>query len=152
MHSLKLLLTVLTVSALAAGNCHAGPYADDLSKCLLESTTKQDRVDLVQWMFAAASAHPAVQPYSSVTEEQLDAANKKMADLMMRLLTETCRETTIKALKYEGLATIESSFNLLGQVAGQELFASPEVAEALTGMEKYFDESKLEALVEISEE
>ena len=34
------------------------------------------------------------------------------------------------ALQYEGASTLETSFMILGQVAGQELFSSPEVAAA----------------------
>jgi hypothetical protein len=38
------------------------------------------------------------------------------------------------------------SFNVLGQVAGTELFSSPEVAKAMSGLEKYADSAKIEAL------
>lgn len=121
----------------------AGVYTDDLSKCLVESTTEQDRVGLVRWMFVAASAHPAVRPISNVTEADLDAANKGMAELVVRLLTESCRDAARKAVQYEGTSTFEASFEVLGGVAGQELFGSPEVAAALAGLEKHMDGQRL---------
>ena len=124
----------------------AGPYADELSKCLVESTSQRDRTELVRWFFASAALHPAVKPMSNVTEAQLDSANKSIADLMTRLLVDSCRLETEEALQYEGLSTIEVAFSVLGQVAGTELFSSPEVAEGLAGLESHFDR---EALAEL---
>ena len=143
--SMKILVTgIVTLACVPA--LFAGPYTDDLSRCLVESTTDEDRVNLVKWMFASASAHPAVQPLSTVSEEQLESANREMGELLMRLLTESCVDATKKAIKYEGEATIQTSFQVLGQVAGQELFASPEVTAALSGLDKYLDKEKLQAL------
>ncbi len=125
---------------------NAGPYTDDLSKCLVESTTKDDRVALVRWMFAAASAHPAVASIATVSAEDLDKANAETGALFMRLLTETCEDKARKALAYEGNTTIPTSFQILGQVAGSELFSSPEVTQAMAGLRHHIDEKKLEAL------
>ena len=124
----------------------AGPYSDTLAKCLVSSTTTEDRSSLVRWMFTAASLHPAVKPISNVSDEQLDEANRIIANLVTDLLTESCREETEQALQYEGTTTIQTSFMVLGQVAGQELFASPEVAAGLSGLEKHIDEEKLGSL------
>jgi hypothetical protein len=38
------------------------------------------------------------------------------------------------------------SFQVLGQVAGAELFQSPEVARVMAGLEKHVDKKKLDAL------
>lgn len=124
----------------------AGPYADDLSKCLVSSTSKDDRAALVTWMFAAASAHPAVKSLATVTPKQLDDANKRVAGLFMHLLTESCKSQTEQAMQYEGASTLQASFQVLGQVAGQELFASPEVGAAMAGLGKYVDEARLKEL------
>ncbi len=69
-----------------------------------------------------------------------------MGNLLMRLLTESCKKEAEKALEFEGDATMQASFQVLGQVAGRELFASPEVAEGMAGLEKYLDKDKLESL------
>ena len=125
---MKLFVAVLVVVIsvmLASQKVHAGPYADALSRCLIESTSRDDRTDLVRWLFSAASKHPAVKPISNVSDAQLDAANKTIADLVTRLLTDSCRAQTKEAIQYEGTSTLETSFRLLGEVAGQELFSSP---------------------------
>jgi hypothetical protein len=125
---------------------HAGIYADDLSRCLIENSSKEDRLALVRWLFTAATAHPAVADVAKVSPEQLDQANKTTADLFMRLLTDSCVAQAKKAVEYEGPATFAVSFQVLGQVAGAELFGSPEVNAAMAGLEKYTDKTKLEAL------
>jgi hypothetical protein len=98
-------------------------------------------------MFAAASAHPAVKSISAVTPEQLDETNKNIGELFMRLTTESCREQTKNALSYEGILAIQGGFQVLGEVAGQEMFASPEVASGMAGLEKYIDNQAFESLM-----
>lgn len=140
------LLAVMALTLLPPVAATAGPYGDELGKCLVESTSQRDRVDLVRWMFSAAALHPAVKPIAAVTEEQLDEATQATGKLFMRLLTESCRAETEKALQFEGATTIETAFSVLGQVAGREMFSSPEVAAGLALLENYVDSEELEAL------
>lgn len=132
-------LTLLTAA-------YAGPYSDELSKCLLDSTSKKQRATFVRWMFVAGAAHPAVQDIANVSPELLDQANRDMADLSMTLLVELCREESEEALRYEGAVAFQFAFKTLGEVAGMELFSSPEVQTALAGYEAYLDAEKLQQL------
>ena len=127
---------------------NAGPYADDLSRCLVESTSSNDRAAFVRWMFAAGSAHPAVQDIANVSPEALESANKGMADMFMRLMTELCRDESKNAFKYEGQIAFQLAFKTLGEVAGTELFGSPEVTAAMGGFESHLDSAKLEQLTQ----
>lgn len=135
------------VAALSTGTAWAGVYTDDLSKCLVESTSTDDRTALVKWLFAAASAHPAIGTLSSVTPADLDSASQVVGGLFMRLLTESCKQQTQKALRFEGPATLQLSFSVLGQVAGTELFSNPVVANNMAGLQKFVDSKQLEALM-----
>ncbi len=135
---------ILVLLLFQANAVFAGPYTDDLSKCILESTTTDDRTALVKWMFVAFALHPAVKPLASVSKQQVEEANKQTAALVMKLLTESCTQQAQLAIKYEGQTAIRTSFQMLGQVAAKELFADPDVAAGLTGLEKYFDKNKLE--------
>lgn len=146
MNSLKMILIAATITASVPTSVYAGPFTDNLSKCLVESTSTRDRNALVQWMFSAASLHPAVQSIASVSEQQLDEATKSTAELFMKLLTETCKQETIKALEYEGNLTLQTSFEVLGQVAGRELFSSPEVNAGMSKLDTYLDQEKLKSL------
>ena len=124
----------------------AGVFADDLGKCLVNSTTKEDRANLIRWLFVAASHHPAVKPIATVTPAQQEESDKQMGTLFMKLLTESCKAEAQKALQTEGPGTIQFAFEVLGKVAGQELFSSPEVAGNLKGLAKYIDPEKIKAL------
>jgi hypothetical protein len=124
----------------------AGAFADDLGKCLVNSTTKEDRANLIRWLFVAASHHPAVKPIATVTPAQQEESDKQMGTLFMKLLTESCKAEAQKALQTEGPETIQFAFEVLGKVAGQELFSSPEVAGNLKGLAKYIDADKIKAL------
>ncbi|GGW92248.1 hypothetical protein [Alteromonas halophila] len=143
--SLRLLLAASIV--LASTSATAGIYTNDLSKCLVSSTNKEDRVALVKWMFTAASAHPAVSEIASITDQQIEIANQQVGDLFMRLLTESCLTQTKEAVTYEGMFAIQQGFQVLGQVAGQEMFASPEVAAGMAILQKYIDNDRIEAAV-----
>ena len=124
----------------------AGPYTDDLSRCLVASTTQTDRVALARWIFIAFSAHPSVAPISAVKADDIESANAEVGSLFMKLLTDSCREKTKAALKFEGPAAIQLSFQTLGQVAGRELMANSSVQARMAGFSKHIDESKIKEL------
>jgi hypothetical protein len=144
-----LLGLLLLFSARAAS---AGPYGDTLGKCLVSSTTSTEKTTLVRWMFAMMALHPDVQSSSSITPEQRAQLTKETAQLFQRLLIESCRNETREAIKYEGEATIQTSFSLLGQVAARELFLNPKVSGGLSELEKYIDGKKLKELFESSQQ
>lgn len=127
----------------------AGLYTDDLSRCLVESSTPHDKTLLVKWMFTSMALHPDVASMSNVTEAQRDAVNKATAEMFVRLMTDTCLAQSKKAIQYEGAVAVEQGFNVFGQVAGKELFAHPHVAQALTGLQAHIDPKKLENLLGI---
>jgi len=143
-----LLFAVVVAISSATTNLYAGAHTNDLSNCLVHSTSKQDRLALVNWLFSAASFHPAVKSIGSVTRDHLDAANKESAELFVRLLTESCKNESEKALELEGQSSIQASFDVLGQVAARELFSDPEVVAAVSGLDEYLDKKKLKTLVE----
>ena len=138
-HSMLRAGWVLALMLLCGGvgnpGAHAGVYTDDLSKCLVKSSDNNDRVTLVQWMFAALTLHPSVQSLASVNAEQRSTVNKKMASIFVRLLAENCRKETIDALKYEGPAALGVSFQVLGQVAGRDLMTEQHVANGMGELE-----------------
>jgi hypothetical protein len=91
----------------------------------------------MQWIFSAMSLHPAVSPLASITAEQRVAFDKKGAALFIRLMSADCRQQTIDALKYEGTAALQTSFQLLGQVAMRGLMSDAHVAEGLKKLGTY---------------
>ena len=121
----------------------AGLYTDDLSRCLIERSSPEDKIILVKWMFTAMALHPAVNTLATVPDEQREVANKAVADLFVNLLTDRCNEQVLKAMKYEGNQALSAGFKVLGSVAGQELFANPAVTGGLAKLNKHIDMDKL---------
>jgi hypothetical protein len=141
---MKKCLAVLVLCACAPA--YAGPFTDDMGKCLVRSATTEDKSLLVQWMFATMTIHPDVKHMGQVTDAQRAQLNKKMGDLMVALLSERCAKESREAVKNEGMQAVESSFNLLGQVAAQALFTNADVAAGLSEFAKGIDEAKLKGL------
>ena len=142
----KTRLAAFLLAMLATGSASAGVYTDALGKCLVDNTTTEDRTMLVRWLFTAASAHPAISSLSTVSAADRDAANKTTASLFVRLLTESCKDAAMTAMKFEGPATLQLSFQVLGQVAGAELFSNPQVAAVMADLDKHLDPGALDLL------
>ena len=113
----------------------AGPYSDDLSKCLVRSTGDTEKRALVKWIFAAVALHPEVADIASVTPAQRTE--------MTRNTAESCRTEVQQAVQYEGAQTIGASFQVLGQVAARELFSNPAVAANMADLGKYIDQKRI---------
>jgi len=125
----------------------AGIYGDDLTRCLIERSSKSDHEALVQWLVVAILQHPTVAPLGKTTAADIDKANTAVGDLLMRLLTDACLDQTKKAIKYEPTA-IQAAFAVLGQVAAADIFADAHVKTVMSGVKDHIDNKKLEALKE----
>jgi hypothetical protein len=124
----------------------AGPFTDDLSRCMVRASTSQDQLVLVKWMFSAFALNPEVAPLSNITPEQREGLNQQTADLMQRLLLSDCREQTIAALKNEGTVSLQTSFSVLGAVAARGLMSGPSATAGLLGLVRHFDGAKFHDL------
>jgi hypothetical protein len=131
----------------AAGTSIAGPYGDDMAKCLVRSTNPDERNVLVRWIFAMFSLNPAVAPLVTMSAAQRDELDKSTGALFNHLLLESCHNETQLAVRYEGAAAIQYAFQIFGQAAGAELMRDPHVTEAAKGFVKFLDQDKLKALV-----
>jgi hypothetical protein len=121
----------------------AGPYSDDLSKCLVRSTGDADKRALVKWIFAAVALHPEVADIASVTPAQRTEMTRNTAKIFERLLADACRTEVQQAVQYEGAQTIGASFQVLGQVAARELFSNPAVAANMADLGRYIDQKRI---------
>lgn len=91
--------------------------------------------------------HPQVGRLAAVSDAQRTELNKGTALLFQNLLTKTCLTETRQALKYEGSATIQTSFGTLGQVAAREIFSNPQVAAGMADLGKYVDKKSFESVM-----
>ena len=134
----------LSLAGLPSDRAVAGVYSDELAKCLVRSTTDADKTYLMRWLFASMAVHPAVRSITSVSDAERTELNKNAAKLFERLITETCKTQTQEAVKYEGPATLQSSFEVLGQVAGRGLMSDPGVSKSMAEFANYLDKQKLD--------
>ncbi|WP_168417134.1 hypothetical protein [Acinetobacter indicus] len=121
----------------------AGPAIDQLSDCLVKSTTVTDKTAVLQWTFVALSAHPDLKHLSQVTPEQKQALDQKLATVLQRILVEQCSAQTKAVIQAEGIQAVGDSFQELGQITGEEILKNPEVKGQLQGVLRYVDLNKL---------
>ncbi|MCO8088972.1 hypothetical protein [Acinetobacter indicus] len=121
----------------------AGPAVDQLSDCLVKSTTATDKTAVLQWTFVALSAHPDLKHLSQVTPEQKQALDQKLAAVLQRILVEQCSAQAKAVIQAEGIQAVGSSFQELGQITGEEILKTPEIKSQLNGVLRYLDLNKL---------
>ena len=84
-------LCVATALSVTAQTANAGASVDQLSNCLVKSTTATDKTAVLQWTFAALSAHPDLKQFSNVTETQKTQLDKNLAQVL-QIGRASCRE------------------------------------------------------------
>ena len=141
---LRILLALLLFAL--SSSASAGPFNDKLAICLVKSTTQDDKLTLIRWIFAAMASHPGVRDLSEVSAGAGDKLNEQVADLFVSLLTDRCGTETQEAIKYEGQGAIGTSFEVLGRVAMQELMADGKVSAFMGGIDAHIDPKVSEQL------
>lgn len=121
----------------------AGTTVDQLSNCLVKSTTAADKTTVLQWTFVALSAHPELKKFSNVNEEQRTQLDKNLAQVLQRILVDQCASQTKAVIAAEGVQAVGDSFQELGQITGEEILENPEVESQLKGVLRYMDLNKL---------
>ena len=124
----------------------AGLYTDDLSRCIVDTTSAEDKTNLMKWIFVAMAQHPSVAPYSAAKPADVTALNEIIGKLFMHLLTETCQQKARDAIRIEGVGAIQAAFQVLGQVAASGLFSDPAVVKTMSDLNHYVDQAKLDEL------
>jgi hypothetical protein len=121
----------------------AGPTVNQLSDCLMKSTTVTDKTTVLQWTFVALGNHPDLKAFSNVTASQKEALDKNLATVLQRILVEQCSAQTKAVIAAEGVQAVGDSFQELGRITGEEILENPEVKSQLKGVLRYVDLNKL---------
>ena len=147
MKSFRKLVSSCLLTATISTVAHAGPYADDMAKCLVKSSTQADRATFIQFIFVAIAQHPDTKSLAKISPQQLDDSAKATGPLIQKLMSDSCRAETQAALRYEGMQTVFYAFQIFGQAAAAELFQNPQVAATFKQANKYMDPEKLKSLM-----
>ena len=97
-------------------------------------------------MFIAAASNPELADLATISAATRERSFRTVAALVNRILLAACRRETVEAVRHEGQAGLAGAFQALGQTAGEEMMATPQAQEILSGLDRYLDSSGLEAV------
>ena len=124
----------------------AGPFGDEMAKCLVTSTSNRDRTKLLKWIIRVYGVHPEVSFMVDLSDREIQVIDEDIADIFTRLLSEDCVDETKKALDYEGDNVMFTAFQTLGQVAAQGFIDHPSVERSISKFVELIDYEKLDYL------
>ena len=124
----------------------AGPFGDEMSKCLVLATSSKDNSLLGRWLVRVYGEHGDSKDLTNLSDYKKEKIDKDVARLFTRLLSEDCKVETKKALKFEGDLVMFNAFRTLGEVAGKELLEDNNVSKAINKFTEYVDYGKLKYL------
>ncbi|TAK90727.1 MAG: hypothetical protein EPO06_07410 [Burkholderiaceae bacterium] len=136
-------LIIAIIVSFAISPAMAGTYTDALQTCFAENTTGKDRKEMARWVFIGMAAHPEIKRLSNASDNDREQADRNLANLFTRLLTETCRAEAKAATKYEGEQAFKAAFGSLGQLAMQEIMTDQGVTNSMSAFARYLDKKKL---------
>jgi hypothetical protein len=121
----------------------AGPYADELKQCFIQSSTSNDNITLIKWMAKAMVAHPALTDFSAMKSSDKAIIDKEFAAYVEKILVGDCKKQTVATLENEGLGALQGSLTLLAQFVLKELMSQKEVATEFSAFTSHIDQGKL---------
>ncbi|WP_227562712.1 hypothetical protein [Acinetobacter calcoaceticus] len=127
---------------------HAGVYQDKLNQCFESSVTEQERKDLTQWIFFAMASNSELSGFTRISSDELILADKKIAKIYERILTQNCNMAVKDVVKNEGTNALEKSFEYLGQLAMRGMLVDKNVNQRIGKFAQYLDESKFKKAFE----
>lgn len=114
----------------------AGVYGDELTKCLVQSATEEDRVALATWMGVLIAQHDKVSEHVRTSYNDLVTTTDSAVDAVTTLTFQVCENEAREAIKYEGPEAYKNSFQYLATIAIQELMTNPSVSKAIVLYQK----------------
>jgi hypothetical protein len=126
-----------------SGVTHAGPFTDEMSKCLVSKTTEADKTLFVRWVYTAMSLHPDVESMANISEAMKENLSRDTVKLMINLITDRCKIETQQAIKFEGEKSFGHAFEVLGGSAMQGLMSNANVQQFFSDLNKYYDPQEL---------
>lgn len=144
---LALLVAALLFVTTPARPALAGPASDAAQACVNSSTTAADLEDLMIFSFAAASKHPKLQAYTTMTSVQRDAIYVRAGEVVNRIVFVDCREAMIEAMIQDGGPEYRIFINF-SEPMNRASMANPLVAREISLLRNYMDAEKFQALIE----
>ena len=140
----KLLIIALSFGVAFSSPANANPEA--LAACLTDSLNGKERKQLAKWIYFSLAVHPEMKPYSNVSVDVRADTDKYVAALVTRLLVDDCASQLRIAQKADP-SSIRKAFELVGQVAMQEIMTNPDVTSAVSSYAQYIDQKRINSIL-----
>ena len=139
-------VAVLSIGLFTGVSAVAGEPSEQLGTCLVDALNGKERKSLAKWIFFSMGAHPEIKSYMNSTVNVIQESDEYVGKLVTKILTEDCPEELSAAHNSDPRA-IQKAFELVGQVAMQELMSNPDTMKALTNYAQYADQDKINAIL-----
>jgi hypothetical protein len=138
------ILTAFTLGlALHALPAAAGPQAEALGQCFVNSTTAAESETISRWLFIVLAQQPAVRDLASIPEASQQETDLAMAKLVERMVTSACSQPAQQAFLQEGQGALTQSLQIFAQAAARKTFAEPAVASAANGFTRHINMARI---------
>lgn len=117
-------------------------HADALAQCMLAHTAPADKKAVIRWLVLSLATAPQVKGDLTVAAGAKDDADRQLATLFTRLVTEDCPDKARPLFKSGSPAAFRLAFAPLGQVAARDAFSDPDTAKAMMSYAQHIDFSK----------
>lgn len=139
-------IAVLSCAMLSFAPAVSATSTQAFAGCMVDTLNGKERKSLAKWIFLSISAHPEISTYSNVTDKDKLDSDKYVGALITRLLTVDCPTELVNANKADPMA-VQKAFELVGQVAMQELMSNEDTMRALTSYAQFTDQEKINSLL-----
>ena len=140
-------LTIGFSLAILEKPANAGPYQDDLIKCVNRNITDSDKVNLAGFIVLAFSSLPEMQGIVFIDEIRSESLIKAYTETIERLVLYDCYDESKLVVKFEGSESLASATNLIGQMTMRDNLSDPNVVRLFDRMEQYSSPDKWNELL-----
>jgi len=139
-------ITILLIAVLSVTSVFASTPTEQLGTCLVDTLNGKERKKLAKWIYFSIGSHPEMKAFMNATESNIQESDQYVGILITKILTVDCPKELYAANKSDPLA-IQKAFELVGQVAMQELMTNQDTMKAITNYVKYTDQEKINAIL-----
>ncbi len=116
---------------------------DALTRCLIESTSPDEKRVLVKWVFSVIAQHPDISAMTRIDPAQRSVIDRDAAKVFEQLLADQCAAPLRVAMKQSGTDAIGKSFQALGTSAATDMLQNPQVVSSGAGLMKHLDMQRI---------
>lgn len=121
--------------------------AQALAQCVQLSTDGKDRILTARWLMGALGSAPQLQDMVQIDAQKRDQNDRGMAALFTRLLTVDCLAESKAVFRRDASGSgIRQAFEVLGEIAVQELFGGDPTGGSMASYTKYLKDADFAVL------